>query len=473
MSETITTQVAVVGGGPGGYAAAFMAADLGLDVVLVDTEENPGGTCLYRGCIPSKALLHVAKLIGDAREAKHFGVTFAEPQIDLDRVRAATREVVAKMTGGLGQLVKARKIRYVRGRANFIDPVSLSIYESDVSEDVLRFEHCILACGSRPALFGPLIDSPRIMNSTDALELPDVPEELLVIGGGYIGLELGTVYAHLGSRVTVVEATPGLLPGADRDLVAPLQARLEGVMHEILLDTKVTSIAEAKGGIKVTLDGPGVKKPQRTFDKALVCVGRKPNSSGLGLKFTKVVVDEKGFIEVDEQLRTAEPTIFAIGDLVKGPMLAHKASHEGRVAAQVIAGKNVAFEPQAIPAVVFTDPEIAWCGLTETEAAAQGRAVTVTKFPWGASSRAATLNRGEGLTKLLTDPETNQILGIGIVGHGAGEMIAEGALAIEMGALATDLDLTIHPHPTLSETMMEAASTLFGHATHVYRPKRA
>ena len=472
MSETLTTQVAVIGGGPGGYAAAFMAADLGLDVVLVDTEENPGGTCLYRGCIPSKALLHVARVIADARDAKFFGVEFAEPKIDLDRVRAATQEVVAKMTGGLGQLGKARKIRFVRARANFIDPTSVSLFESDISEDVLKFEHCILACGSRPVRFGPLIDSPRIMNSTDALELADIPEDLLVIGGGYIGLELGSVYAALGSRVTVVEATSGLLPGADRDLVAPLATRLEGVMHEILLDTKVSSMTEAKNGIKVTLEGENVKKPQRTFDKVLVCVGRKPNSSGLGLNCTKVEIDSKGFIQVDEQMRTAEPTIFAIGDLVKGPMLAHKASHEGRVAAQVIAGHNVAFEPQSIPAVVFTDPELAWCGLTESEAAAQGRAVTVSKFPWAASGRATTLHREEGLTKLLTDPETHQILGVGIVGQGAGELIAEASLAIEMGAVAMDLDLTIHPHPTLSETMMEAASSLFGHATHIYRPKR-
>ena len=472
MSETLTTQVAVVGGGPGGYAAAFMAADLGLDVVLVDTEENPGGTCLYRGCIPSKALLHVAKLIGDARDAKHFGLSFGEPKIDLDVLRAKAQSIVGQMTGGLGQLSRARKVRYIRARANFIDPTSLSLFESDVTEDVLKFEHCILACGSRPARFGPLIDSPRIMNSTDALELPDVPEELLVIGGGYIGLELGSVYAQLGSKVTVVEATSGLLLGADRDLVAPLAKRLEGVMHEILLDTKVTSMTETKTGIKVTLEGANVKKPQRTFDKVLVCVGRKPNSSGLGLNCTKVEVDDKGFIQVDEQMRTAEPTIFAIGDLVKGPMLAHKATAEGRVAAQVIAGHNVAFEPQAIPAVVFTDPEIAWCGLTETEAAAQGREVAVARYPWSASGRATTLNRNEGLTKLLTDPQTHQILGVGIVGEGAGEMIAEGALAIEMGATATDLDLTIHAHPTLSETMMEAASSIFGHATHIYRPKR-
>jgi len=450
-----------------------MAADLGLDVTLVDREENPGGTCLYRGCIPSKALLHVASVISETREAQHFGLHFGEPRIDLDRVRTATAEVVKQMTGGLGQLCAARKIRYVRGMANFVDASSLSIYESDVSEDLLRFDHCILACGSRPALFGPLMDSPRIMNSTDALELHDIPEDLLVIGGGYIGLELGTVYATLGSRVTVVEMTNGLLQGADRDLVAPLHRRLDKLMHEILLETKVLSMKEVKTGIQVTLEGPGIKKPQRTFDKVLVCVGRKPNSSGLGLNSTKIEVDDRGFIQVDDQLRTAEPNIFAIGDLVRGPMLAHKASYEGRIAAQVIAGKNVASDARAIPAVVFTDPEIAWCGITEEDAARDGRDVNIVRFPWGASGRATTLNRTDGLTKLIVDPNTHELLGMGIVGQGAGEMIAEGALAIEMGALASDLDLTIHPHPTLSETVMEAAASHFGHSTHIYRPRKS
>jgi dihydrolipoamide dehydrogenase len=310
------------------------------------------------------------------------------------------------------------------------------------------------------------------MNSTDALEIPDIPKTLLIIGGGYIGLELGSVYAALGSKVTVVEMTDGLLPGADRDLVRPLAAKLEERFEEILLNTKVADLSETKSGMKVTLEGEGIKKPTRTYDKVLVCIGRKPNASGLGLKNTNAKVNAQGFIEVDEQRRTADPYIFAIGDIVGGAMLAHKASHEGRVAAEVIAGQNVAFEPQAIPAVVFTDPEIAWTGLTETEAKAQGRNVTVTRFPWAASGRATTLNRNEGVTKILSDPETKQILGVGICGAGAGELIAEGTLAVEMGATASDLDLTIHPHPTLSETVMETAAAIFGTSMHIYRPKK-
>ncbi len=472
MADTLTTQVAVLGGGPGGYAAAFMAADLGLDVTLIDVEANPGGTCLYRGCIPSKALLHVAHTITAAREAAHFGLNFEAPKIDLDRVRAATKEVVDQMTGGLGQLSTARKVKYIRGRAHFEDPNTLAIFESDITEDFLKFEYAIIAAGSRPMILGPLIDSPRIMNSTTALELKDIPSTLLVIGGGYIGLELGSVYSALGSAVTVVEATDGLLPGADRDLVRPLAKRLEEEFEEILLNTKVASMKDQKNGIAVTLEGADLKKPTRTFEKVLVCVGRRPNSSGLGLKNTKVAVDKHGFIEVDDQRRTAEPNIFAIGDIVGGAMLAHKASHEGRVAAEVIAGQPAAFEPQAIPAVIFTDPEIAWCGLTETEAKAAGRKVKVSRFPWAALGRATTLNRNEGVTKLITDPETHQILGVGITGAGAGELIAEGALAIEMGALASDLDMTIHPHPTLSESLMESAGAVFGTSTHIYRPKK-
>lgn len=471
MADTLKTQVAVLGGGPGGYAAAFMAADLGLEVTLIDVEENPGGTCLYRGCIPSKALLHVAHTLTAAREAAHFGLHYEEPRIDLDRVREATREVVAKMTGGLGQLSTARKVNFVRGRAHFEDPNTLAIFESDITEDFLKFDYAIVAAGSRPTMLGPMIDSRRIMNSTSALELESIPESLLVIGGGYIGLELGSVYSALGSKVTVVEATDGLLPGADRDLVRPLAKRLEEEFEEILLNTKVGEMKDQKNGIAVSLEGD-TEKSKRIFDKVLVCVGRRPNSSGLGLKNTNVVVNDHGFIEVDEQCRTAEPTIFAIGDIVGGAMLAHKASAEGRVAAEVIAGHPAAFEPQAIPAVIFTDPEIAWCGITETEAKAQDRKVTVSRFPWAASGRATTLNRIEGVTKIITDPETEQILGVGIVGQGAGELIAEGALAIEMGALASDMDMTIHPHPTLSESLMEGAAAVYGTSTHIYRPKK-
>lgn len=472
MSSNQSTQVAVLGGGPGGYAAAFMAADLGLDVTLIDVEANPGGTCLYRGCIPSKALLHVAKVIHEAQESTHFGLTFGAPEIDLNRVRTATEAVVQQMTGGLGQLVKARKINYIQGRGTFVNSKNLVVTLSDGKQIKLAAEYTIIAAGSRPARFGPLIESERIMNSTGALKLTDVPESLLLVGGGYIGLELGTVYAALGSEVTCVEMTGGLLPGADRDLVKPLHTRLEGQFKEILLNTKIADMKEQKTGIKVTLEGENIKKPQRTFDKVLISIGRKPNSSGLGLKSTGVVVNDRGFIEVDSQMRTADPNIFAIGDIVGGAMLAHKASAEGRVAAEVIAGHHAAFEPQAIPAVVFTDPEIAWCGLTEDEAKRAGRNVHVARFPWAASGRATTINRMEGLTKLISDPETKQLLGMGIVGSGAGELIAEGTLAIEMGALVSDIDLTIHPHPTLSETVMEAAGSVFGTATHIYRPKR-
>jgi dihydrolipoamide dehydrogenase len=468
--EARKTQVAVIGAGPGGYAAAFMAADLGLSVTLIDMEENPGGTCLYRGCIPSKALLHVARIMTDAAEAKTWGVEFGKPTVSLERLREATQEVVSKLTQGLGKLSKSRNIEYIRGQANIIGSDRLSVFRTNGVEEHVEFEYLICAAGSRPALFGPLIDSPRIMNSTVALQLPDVPKSLLVIGGGYIGLELGTVYAVLGSQVTLVEMTDGLLPGVDRELVRPLQQRVEKLFHEILLNTTVAEMSEQKNGIRVRLEGNDIKKPVRTFDKVLVCVGRKPNSSGLGLKSTKVTVDEKGFIQVDEQRRTQDPHIFAIGDVVGGAMLAHKATHEGRVAAEVIAGRNVSFEPLAIPAVVFTDPEIAWCGLTEEKAKAQGRPVKVSRFPWAASGRAQTLHRPEGLTKLILDAETHAVLGAGIVGAGAGELIAEAALAIEMGATAHDLDLTIHPHPTLSETIMEAAAAALGISTHIYRP---
>jgi dihydrolipoamide dehydrogenase len=472
MSETITTQVAVIGAGPGGYGAAFMAADLGLNVTLIDTEENPGGTCLYRGCIPSKALLHVAQVITSAKEAEHFGVTYDEPVIDLDKLRAATKGVVAQMTGGLGQLCKARNVRFVRGRATYADSNTLHVEQESGETVVVKCEHSVLAAGSRPALLPPLIKSPNIMNSTGALRLDDIPENLLVIGGGYIGLELGSVYHALGSKITLVEATDGLLPGCDRDLVRPLQKRLEENFEEIMLNTKVTNMEDVKGGVRITLDGPDIKKPKRVFDKVLICIGRKPNSSGLGLDATKVEVNERGFVVVDEQRRTADPAIFAIGDIVEGMALAHKATHEGRVVAEVIAGHNVAFEPQGIPAVVFTDPEIAWVGLTENDAKKQGRKVDVARFPWAASGRATTLHRTEGVTKLLVDPDTRAILGVGITGPGAGELIGEATLAIEMGAQASDLDLTIHAHPTLSETIMEAAAAIFGTSTHIYRPKK-
>ena len=471
MPETLATHVAVIGAGPGGYAAAFHAADLGMDVTLIDVEENPGGTCLYRGCIPSKALLHVAKLINDTRDAAEWGLTFGPPEMDLEKVRQKTHSVVRQMTRGLGQLCQARQVRYLQARATFLDAKTLAIFHQDGSEDVLHAEHTIIASGSRPALFGPLVDSPRLMNSTCALQMEEIPGTLLVVGGGYIGLELGSVYASLGSSVTVVEMTDGLLPGADRDLVKPLQTRLEHLMHCMLLQTRVAEITDQGSRIRVVLEGADAARQTCEFDKVLICVGRKPNSSGLNLASTKVAVNQRGFIEVDPSRRTAEPNIFAVGDVAGEPMLAHKASAEGRIAAEVIAGHDSVFEPMAIPAVVFTDPEVVWCGLTETLAETQGRAVRITRFPWAASGRASTLSRSDGLTKLICDPVTNQILGMGISGAGAGELIAEGALAIEMGALANDLDMTIHPHPTLSETVMESAAVVFGTSTHLYRPR--
>ena len=467
-----SVQLVVVGAGPGGYSAAFLAADLGLSVALVDPELNPGGVCVYRGCIPSKALLHVSDLLSESRHAKDWGIEFAEPTIDLDKLRAFKNNVVKRLTGGTGQLVKMRKIHYLQGWAEIVDAHHLTVKLSAGGEEQVQFEHALLATGSVPAIPPSLkIDDPRVMDSTAALELPDIPKSLLVVGGGYIGLELGTVYATLGSAVTVVEMTSGLLPGADRDLVDVLAKRVATTMKSVLLETKVVEMkAEAKG-IRVKFEGKADPSEQ-LFDRVMVCVGRRPNSKIPGLERTRVQLDQRGFIMVDEQRRTHEPSIFAIGDVVGEPMLAHKASHEGRVAVEVMAGENVAFAPRAIPAVVFTDPEIAWAGLTEAQAAKEGRHVTVSKFPWGASGRAITLDRTDGLTKLIIDPETERLLGVGLVGPGAGELIAEGVLAIEMGANATDLKLTIHPHPTLTETMMESAEVFFGQATHVYRPKR-
>ena len=469
------THVVVIGAGPGGYAAAFYAADLGMQVSLVDPGENPGGVCLYRGCIPSKALLHVAKLVEEAKHAEAWGVTYGAPAIDIDRLRGFKQKVVNQLTGGLGVLSKQRKISYVRGTASFRDAHTLAIAGEDGKSSELRFDYAVIATGSRPATVpGLSIESPRLMDSTGALELPDIPKSLLVVGGGYIGLELGSVYAALGTKVTVVEMTPGLLPGADRDLVNILAKRIDKMCEAVLLNTKVVAMKEAGEGIAVTFEGEGLgdRPKEQTFDRVLVSIGRRPNGAVPGLEKTRVKVNQRGFIEVDEKLQTAEPSIYAIGDVVGEPMLAHKASHEGRVAIEAIAGEKVAFEPLAIPAVVFTDPELAWCGLTESDAQQQGRKVTVSRFPWAASGRALTLDRTDGMTKLLIDPETSRILGVGIVGPGAGELIAEGVLAVEMGANATDLKMSIHPHPTLSETLMESAEVFFGHATHVYRPKR-
>ncbi len=473
MSDS--THVVVIGAGPGGYAAAFYAADRGLKVSLVDPEPNPGGVCLYRGCIPSKALLHIAKVIDEAKHASSWGVTFDAPRVDVDKVRGFKDRVVTQLTGGVGQVAKLRKIDYVQGTAAFRDARTLDITAADGKNSTLAFDYAVIATGSRPATVpGLSIDSPRVMDSTAALDLPDVPKTLLVVGGGYIGLELGSVYAALGSKVTVVEMTDGLLPGADRDLVNILAKRIQSMSAAVLLNTKVAGIKEAKNGLTVTFEGQlpeGVAREQ-TFDRVLVSVGRRPNSAIPGLDKTRVKVNQRGFIEVTEARATAEPTIYAIGDVVGEPMLAHKASHEARVAIEAILGERVAFEPLAIPAVVFTDPEVAWCGLTENEAAKQKREITVARFPWGASGRAITLDRTDGVTKLVIDPTSERILGVGIVGPGAGELISEGVLAVEMGATAADVKLSIHPHPTLSETLMEAAEVFFGQSTHVYKPRR-
>jgi dihydrolipoamide dehydrogenase len=473
MTDSTNFHIAVIGAGPGGYAAAFLAADLGMKVTLIDNEANPGGVCLYRGCIPSKALLHIAKLIEESKHAKNWGIEFTEPKIDLARLRSFKENVVNKLTGGTGQIAKLRKVEYIQGRAAFENSTTLKITKADGTTQNASFDRIVIATGSRPSVVPSLkLDTPRMMDSTGALNLEDIPKTLLVVGGGYIGLELGSVYAALGTKVSVVEMTAGLLPGADRDLVLPLYKRMEKIFDTIMLNTTVTGVKDEGNGIRVSFDGAEVKEREKVFDKVLVSVGRKPNSEIPGLENTQVKVGQRGFIQVNKQLQTDDPAIYAIGDVVGEPMLAHKASHEGRTAVEAIAGHKVAFEPNAIPSVVFTDPEIAWAGLTETQAQKEGRTVKVAKFPWGASGRAVTIDRVEGLSKLIIDPESERLLGIGIVGSGAGELISEGVLAIEMAALAKDIALTIHPHPTLSETVMESAEVFFGTSTHVYRPKR-
>ena len=461
--------VAVIGGGPGGYAAAFQAADLGLRTVVIEQDPQLGGVCLLRGCIPSKALLHAARLITEAEEAQSWGITFDKPKLDLEALRRRMQAIVGKLTKGVQTLAASRKVEVINARATFKNATTLSLSGKGEQRD-LSFAHAILATGSRPAIPTSLkVDDPRVMDSTGALELPDVPGRLLVIGGGYIGLEMGTVYQALGSEVTVVEALPHLLNGADPDLVRPLQLRMQRRFKAIRLNTKVEKLDARKDGISVTSTSPDGNTTE-LFDRVLVAVGRKPNTEKLGLEQTKIALSSKGFIQVDTQMRTAEQTIFAIGDVVGEPMLAHKASHEGLVAARVIAGQQAAFDA-TIPAVIFTDPEIAWCGLTEEAAKTSGQQVTIARFPWAASGRATTLGRNDGLTKLVLDAESGRVLGVGICGVGAGELVAEGVLAIEMGAMAEDVAASIHPHPTLSETVMEAAETFHGQATHLFTSK--
>lgn len=473
------TQLAVLGGGPGGYAAAFLAADEGMEVTLIEVEPKLGGTCLLRGCIPSKALLHVARVMSEVDElSEDWGVEYDAPIIDVDKLRKRKAQVISELSGGLAQLAKKRKVKVIQARGSFENSTTLKLegdHESIPEGGKLTFDHCVLAAGSIPAMPGPFqIGSDRVLDSTGALELPDIDGSMLVIGGGYIGLEMGTVYANLGMDVSVVELLPGLLMGADRDLVKPLEKRLKDLFEDrIFTNTKVGGISK-KGDdkISVTFEGPD-KFGVVDYDYVLVSVGRRPNSHNIGLENTKVELDERGFAICDSKQRTADPNILAIGDIAGEPMLAHKATHEGRIAVEALLGEPAEFDKAAIPAVVFTDPEIAWAGLTEDEAKKEGREVAVAKYPWAASGRARAIGRVEGMTKLLIDPETDRVLGCGMVGPGAGELIAEMVLAIEMGCEVRDVTESIHPHPTLSETVMNAGEVFFGTATEIYKPKRS
>jgi dihydrolipoamide dehydrogenase len=472
------TQLVVLGGGPGGYAAAFQAADEGMEVTLIEQEDRLGGTCLLRGCIPSKALLHVARVISEVDELRgDWGVDYAPPTIDIDKIRGRKENVIKTLSGGLAQLAKRRKVNRVVARGAFEDSTTIRLHgdhKSIPEGGLLTFDHCIVATGSQVARPASLsVDSDRVIDSTGALELVDIPETMLVIGGGYIGLEMGTVYAQLGTKVSVVELTDGLLPGADRDLVKPLIARLKKLFeNRIFLNTKVGSLGDRGDKVEVAYEGPE-KFGIEHYDRVLIAVGRRPCSQGIGLENTRVQMTPHGFVEVDAKQRTADPKILAIGDVVGEPMLAHKATHEGKVAVEALLGRPVEFDPAAIPAVIFTDPEVAWAGLSETQAEKEGREVIVAIYPWAASGRAQALGRSEGMTKWIIEPKTERVLGCGIVGPGAGELIAEAVLAIEMRCEIRDVTESIHPHPTLSETLMNAAEVHLGTATEIYKPRRS
>lgn len=472
---SLHSQVVVLGGGPGGYAAAFLAADLGMEVTLVEANARLGGTCLLRGCIPSKALLHVAKVVSEAEEMADWGVDFPKPKINIDKTRARKENVIETLSGGLAQLAKRRKVRRIHARGIFVDSQTLQLEGGDPDSydaERITFDHCILATGSVPAMPKMFaIDSPRVLDSTGALALEDVPESLLVIGGGYIGLEMGTVYSELGSQVSVVELTEGLLPGADRDLVKPLEKRIRQRFSHVHLGTKVTGLKESGKKVEVQMEGPELNGTY-PYDRVLVSIGRRPVSSGIGLENTGVKINDHGFVVVNDRQQTDDSHIMAIGDVAGEPMLAHKASHEGKVAAEVLAGEPAAFDATAIPAVVFTDPEIAWAGLTQEAAKRENREVAVAVYPWQASGRAIAIGRTDGMTKWLIDPANDRLLGCGIVGAGAGELIAEAVVAIEMGCSTRDLTESIHPHPTLSETVAFAGEVHLGLATEIYKPKR-
>jgi len=472
MGELVQeTEVLVIGSGPGGYAAAFRAADLGLEVTMVDMEARPGGECLYRGCIPSKTLLYLAELIHDADRAESMGVTFGEPKIDLDAVRAWKVKVIDQLAEGLVTLSSKRGVQRMQGRAVFEGSDRVRLFDSEVSH--IKYRHAILATGSHPTPFPEMDFKPGglIMDSAEALEITEVPASLLILGGGYVALEMGMVYASLGSQVTLAVRSDRLLRGADPDLAVPLIRKLKVMFEAIHFNTIASSLKEGKQKVDVTLEGEADKSKQ-TFDRVLIAMGRQPNSQDIGLEHTEVKLDARGFIVVDEQQRTFDDRIFAVGDVAGGPLLAHKAFREGKVAAEVIAGQPSAFDVRAIPAVVYTDPQVAWCGLTEEEARKNKRPVKVERFPWKFSSRAATMGAGEGLTKILIDPETERILGLGITGRETEGLISEGVLAIEMGALSQDMALTIHPHPTLSETVGEVADIFLGSATHILPKKK-
>ena len=465
-------EVLVLGAGPGGYTAAFRAADLGKKTIMIERYPDLGGVCLNVGCIPSKALLHAAAIINESTEIAHMGVTFGKPKIDLDAMRDGKDKVVKKLTGGLSALAKQRKVEVINGTASFTGTHTMSV-ASDKGEVTVSFDHCIIACGSSPVKIPSFPnDDPRLIDSTGALDLSAIPKKMLVVGGGIIGLEMATVYAALGSKIDIVELQPGLIPGCDRDLVRPLQKRLSGKVNNIMLQTSVTDIKAQKNGLKVSFDGKNAPDKDQVYDKVLVAVGRSPNGKQINAEAAGVNVDERGFIAVDAHMQTNVPHIYAIGDVVGNPMLAHKATHEAKVAAEVIAGEKALFDPLTIPSVAYTDPEVAWMGLTETEAKEKGIEYEKGVFPWAASGRALGVGRDEGMTKLIFDPETKRILGAGIVGVNAGELIGETVLALEMGADAEDIGLTIHPHPTLNETICFAAEMAEGSITDLMPPKK-
>ncbi len=470
--DPIKTEIVVIGAGPGGYAAAFYAADLGKKVILVERDKVLGGVCLNRGCIPSKALLHAAHGVSAARESERRGISFGPPTIDLAKLRTWKDSILARLSGGIAQLAKMRGVQILHGRGYFEDSRTLRV-ETEQGQQFIKYDQAIIAVGSKSAMPRDFdLGNPRIMTSREALDVEDIPENLLLIGGGYIGMELGTVYATLGSKVVLVEAMDTILAGADPDLARPVINYARKAFKEVRLKTKVAKMATSGKQIKVSFDVDG-QKTEELYDRVLVAVGRSPNVDDLGLENTKVSFDDRGFIHVNEKQQTTDPSIYAVGDIAGGVLLAHKASKEGRIAVEVITGQDSAFVGITIPAVVFTEPEVAWCGLTEAEAKAKGLPIEVAKFPWAASGRALSFDHPEGLTKLIIEPDTERILGVGIVGFGAGELIAEGVLAIEMGATAKDLALTVHPHPTLSETLMEAAEAFYGHATHTFARKKA